>query len=103
MGDFKIFKTSEFEEWLESQNPKIVVIVTARLDLMSRGHLGNHKRFDGLIELRWINGIRVYSFSWGKEIFIALIGGNKNGQDRDIKKAKKIRNEIFEGTRGIHK
>lgn len=40
---------------------------------------------------------------WGDAIVIALNGGNKNDQDRDIKKAKKIRNEILEGARSILK
>ena len=78
-------------------------MVTARLDLLSLGHLGNHKRFEGLIELKWKNGTRVYSFMWGDAIVVALNGGNKNGQSRDIEKAKKIRNEILEGTRSIQK
>jgi putative component of toxin-antitoxin plasmid stabilization module len=43
----------------------------------------------GLIELKWLNGIRVYTFMWGTAIVVALHGGNKNGQSRDIKKSKK--------------
>ena len=57
----------------------------------------------GLIELRWLNGIRVYSFLWGDSVIIALYGGNKNGQDKDIRKAKKIRDEVLEGTRTFFK
>lgn len=67
------------------------------------GHWGDHKRFEGLIELRWRNGIRAYSFMWGDSVVIALYGGNKNGQDRDIKKAKKIRDEVLEGVRTVQK
>jgi putative addiction module killer protein len=100
---FDIFKTGEFEAWLEEQQPKTRTIVKSRLDLISLGHFGNHKRFEGLIELRWLNGIRVYSFMWGNAVVVALYGGNKNGQSRDIKKAKKIRDEVLEGTRALHK
>lgn len=71
--------------------------------MLTLGHFSDHKRFEGLIELRWKNGIRVYSFIWGDAIVIALNGGNKNGQDRDINRAKKIRNEILEGARPIQK
>jgi putative addiction module killer protein len=78
-------------------------MIKARLDLVSIGHLGNHKRFEGLIELKWLNGTRVYSFMWGAAIVVALYGGNKNAQGRDIKKAKKIRDEVLEGTRTLHK
>ncbi len=100
---YDVLKTEEFIEWLEEQTPKIRTIVKARLDLVSLGHFGNHKRFEGLLELRWLNGIRLYSFLWGQSVVVALYGGNKNGQDKDIKKAKKIRDEVLEGTRAFRK
>tara|TARA_Y100001935_G_C17300096_1_gene508697 strand:+ start:2451 stop:2720 length:270 start_codon:yes stop_codon:yes gene_type:complete len=77
--------------------------LVARLDLLSIGHFGDHKRFDGLIELRWKNGTRVSTFMWGEAIVVALNGGNKNAQQKDINRAKKIRNEILEGSRTIQK
>jgi putative addiction module killer protein len=98
---FKVLKTTEFDVWLEKQAPKTRTIIKSRLDLISLGHFGVHKRFDGLIELKWLSGIRVYSFMWGNSFVVALYGGNKNGQSRDIKKAKKIRNEVLEGTRSF--
>ncbi len=98
---YSILKTGEFEEWLDHLPPKTKSIVLARLDMVSIGHFGNHKRFEGLLELRWINGTRVYGFFWGAHIVVALYGGNKNGQGHDIKKAKKIREEILDGTRTL--
>lgn len=103
MKQLKVLKTSEFEKWLGKLKPKTRAIVLARLDMISVGPFGDHKRFDGLIELRWKNGTRVYSFMWGEAIVIALNGGNKNAQQKDINKAKKIRNEILEGSRSIQK
>jgi len=100
---YQVLKTGEFEQWLSKQQPKIKTLVTARLDLLSVGHFGDHKRFEGLIELRWKNGIRVYTFMWSNAIVVALNGGNKNAQSKDIKKAVKIRNEIFEGSRSVQK
>ncbi len=100
---YQILKTSEFEKWLTDQQPKLRTQILARLDLVAMGHFGNHKRFEGLIELRWLNGTRVYSFLWGSAIVVALYGGNKNAQNRDIQKAKKIRDEVLEGTRTIRK
>ena len=102
LRDFQVFKTPEFIAWHTKQPPKTKAIITARLDLLSIGHLGNYKKFEGLLELRWKNGMRVYSFMWGNSIVVALYGGNKNGQNNDIKKAKKIRDEVLEGTRSIH-
>lgn len=100
---YEVLKTSEFENWLDSLQDKHRAIIKARLDFVSGGHWGDHKRFEGLIELRWKNGTRVYAFMWGSTIVVAVNGGNKNGQSRDIKKAKKIRDEVLEGTRTIQK
>jgi putative addiction module killer protein len=98
---YTILKTSEFEYWLNKLPPKTRTIILTRLDMVSIGHLGDHKRFEGLLELRWKNGNRVYGFYWGSSIVVAVYGGNKNGQDRDIKKAKKIRDEVLDGTRTV--
>ena len=84
-------KMDEFEGRLP---PKQRVIVLARLDMIAIGHFGDHKRFEGLLEFRWKNGTRVYGFFWGSTVVVALYGGSKHGQDRDIKKAKRIREGI---------
>ena len=52
MKQLQILKTPEFIAWLNKQAPKSKVIVTARLDMLAVGHFGDHKRFEGLIELR---------------------------------------------------
>ncbi|MEO5970628.1 MAG: type II toxin-antitoxin system RelE/ParE family toxin [Bdellovibrionia bacterium] len=101
MTGHTILKTAEFEHWLDKLPPKTRIIVLTRLDMLSIGHLGDHKRFEGLLELHWKNGTRVYGFYWGSSIVVAVYGGNKNGQDRDIKKAKKIRDEVLDGTRTV--
>lgn len=49
----EVLRTNEFDKWLSKQPPKTRAIIIARLDLLSLGHFGDHKRFDGLIELRW--------------------------------------------------
>ena len=48
----EVLKTAEFEDWLNDQQPKLRTMILARLDLVSIGHFDNHKRFEGLIELR---------------------------------------------------
>ena len=94
---FDIFKTAEFDAWLGSQQLRTQTLIESRLDLISIGHFGDHKRFSELIEFRWKNGIRIYSFIWKKTVVVALNGGNKNGQSRDIKKAQKIKDKIVDG------
>ena len=103
VAEVQVFTTDEFDKWLVKQSPKTRVMVQARLDFVSLGHFGNHKRFHGLIELRWVNGTRVYAFHWGQAIVVALVGGNKHAQDKDIRKAQKIRDEILEGARTVRK
>ncbi|MBC7711862.1 MAG: type II toxin-antitoxin system RelE/ParE family toxin [Rhizobacter sp.] len=97
----QVLKTFEFLKWFYKQPPKTQVIIISRLDMLSIGHFGDYKKFEGLIELRWKNGIRIYLFSRNKTLIVALNGGNKNGQNYDIKKAKKIRQEIISGARSI--
>ena len=103
VAKYSILKTTEFESWLNELSNKTRTIVLARLDMLSMGHFGDCKRFEGLLELRWKNGTRIYGFLWGTSIVVAVYGGNKNGQNRDIKKAKKIRDEVLEGTRTVYK
>ena len=101
MRRLRILKTFEFEDWLSKLQKKRRAIVQARLDLLSVGHYGNCKRFAGLVELRWRNGTRVYVFEWEGAVVVALNGGGKNGQKKDIDKAKKIREEILDGARTV--
>jgi putative addiction module killer protein len=45
---------------------------------------------DGILELKWKNGRRVYYATIPEKKILLLLGGNKNGQDKDIRQAKKI-------------
>lgn len=46
-----------------------------------------------MCELRWKNGRRVYYAEIPEKQIILLLGGNKNGQDKDIRRAKRIFNK----------
>lgn len=55
---------------------------------------------DFLSELKWVNGRRVYYAIMeddSGELTLVILGGNKNGQDSDIKKARKILKKYIEG------
>ena len=57
------------------------------------GYFGDHKEVDEKIdiwELKWKNGRRVYYAYIPEEKILLLLGGNKNGQSKDIAKAKRI-------------
>ena len=95
--NFEIIKTAEFEEWFDDQSMKTKVIIDSRLQRIALdGHFGTINTFEELIELKWTSGMRVYTHRYGARMLIILLGGNKNGQDRDIRKAKKILAQILE-------
>lgn len=58
--------------------------------------MGDVKYFDGIGELRldFEPGYRLYFVKRGNEVIILLCGGDKSGQDRDIKKAIQMAKEL---------
>ena len=96
-NSIEILKTTEFKQWFSSQPEKTRLIVNARLQRIELdGHFGTINVFDNLIELKWKSGLRVYTHRFGNRLLIVLLGGNKNGQGRDIRQAKKILKNIQE-------
>ena len=83
-------------------NLKSGLITRQRIDarlkhITSNGYFGDHKMLaEGLLELRWRNGRRVYYSIIEKiglksnEFVLILLGGLKNEQKKDIQKAKRI-------------
>lgn len=89
---FKFYKTHEYQEWLEQETYKSQVQIADRLSkIQTEGYFGDHKYLsDNIWELKWINGRRLYYAYFAEINIILLLGGNKNGQNKDITKAKKI-------------
>ena len=90
----RLIFTHEFSKWLGEQPKQIQHWIEARLHRIAVNHWGDTKYFDGIIELRWRNGLRIYARRMSKEILILLYGGTKSGQEKDIKKAKRIAKKI---------
>jgi putative addiction module killer protein len=94
----KTFRSNEFAKWLNSQPAKSRVQIEARLlRVEEHGHLGTHKYLVGhLWELKFNNGNRIYYTikKIGTETMFLILGGNKNGQQKDINKAAKVAEEI---------
>lgn len=90
-----IYNSEDYDEWLEAQPAKSQIQVRARISrIQEYGHFGDHKDVeDNVWELRWDNGRRVYYAHIPEKKILLLLGGNKNGQSKDIKKAKKILSE----------
>jgi putative addiction module killer protein len=92
-----------FREWLESvQDATAVAAIRARLDRLGSGLLGDCRSVgDGVTELR-IDvgpGYRLFLARPGGNLIIVLCGGDKRAQDKDIKRAKRFRNDYEARTR----
>jgi putative addiction module killer protein len=93
----RIYRTDEFIAWYSEQPFRVQTHIEARLErIESEGYFGVSNRFDGLIELKWGSGLRIYTHLMSDRLLLVLLGGNKNGQDKDIQRAKKILKRVLE-------
>lgn len=80
-------------EWLRSLKDKnSQALIFQRLQRIKLGHFGDCKPLDnGLWEFRIHSGAgyRIYYYRIGKRIILLLCGGDKGGQNKDIKLALK--------------
>ncbi len=87
-----IRKTEVFEKWLDSlRDIQARARIMARIERLASGNPGDVKSAGhGISELRidWGPGYRVYFVQHGREIIILLAGGTKRTQQRDIKTAQ---------------
>lgn len=89
--------TSAFSEWLDDlKDHKAAALVAARIEHLGYGLIGDAKVFEGIGELRidYGPGYRIYFCRRGGTLYILLCGGTKRTQDRDIKRARKMAQEI---------
>jgi putative addiction module killer protein len=86
----QVLRSKEFENWLTSQSEKLKALVEVRVFRIEHyDHFGDAKHLgEGLSELRWKNGLRVYFVRTGTRVVLLLHGGGKNDQKSDIKKAR---------------
>lgn len=100
---YKLHMTSEvrlapeFSDWLDGlKDHKAAALVSARIERLGYGLIGDVKVFDGIGELRidYGPGYQVYFCRRGAVVYILLCGGTKRTQDRDIKRARKMAQEI---------
>lgn len=92
MKYYTIYNAPEYDDWLTGQPAKSQVQIRQRLShIQDEGYFGDCKDVeDSVWELRWKNGRRVYYAYIPERKILLLLGGNKNGQDKDIRQAKKI-------------
>ena len=89
---YQIFRIPEFRDWFNEQTEKARVQIDDRLSkIQDEGYFGDHKSVtadDEVWELKWKNGRLVYFTFIPENKILVLLGGNKNGQDKDIRSAK---------------
>lgn len=91
---YRLEKTKLCHRWYEALTVKIQAQVESRLlKITTDEHFGHVRQLDkSLAEIKFNNGNRIYFTVKrdGEKTIILLLGGNKNGQDKDIKKAKSL-------------
>ena len=100
---YTIIFSSAYEEWFFNQPEKYKAHIAGKLDnIKYKDHFGDHKLIDStnnLWKLRWRNGRRMYFVYLSKQEILLLLGGNKNGQSQNIKKAKNILKTWYSSSR----
>ena len=78
-----------FDEWFNSLDKTIKAKVLVRLERLKIGLLGDYRNLkNGVTELKFKSGERIYIYSEQNSILILLItAGNKQRQNKDIEKA----------------
>ncbi|MEW6557123.1 MAG: type II toxin-antitoxin system RelE/ParE family toxin [Elusimicrobiota bacterium] len=89
-----LYKTSDNREpvidWLLSLKDRTTrERIQARIRRIEQGNFGDHKRFSGIIEIRFHfgKGYRLYCGEDGNIIVVLLFGGDKSSQSKGIEKA----------------
>ena len=89
---YTIYQTPEYYEWFNEETFRSQSQILDRLDrIKESGYFGNHKYLEDYIwEIKFNDGRRIYYVYFKEEQILLLLGGNKNGQSKDITKAKNI-------------
>ena len=91
---YQISKTATFDKWFRAlRDKKALRAIVARPDRFAAGNPGDVKSAgDGVCEMRIFTGkgYRLYFTLRGRELVILLCGGDKGSQQRDIRMAKDL-------------
>ena len=104
---YKLKCTLEFQNWIAKQDRSLSLRIDQRIQRLVSGNPGLHRHFNGLFEIKWrtgaIGSFRLYCAKI--DGVTILLGGHKDSQEKDIKKARlllkgvkngKIRTQVYE-------
>ena len=95
---FEVRQTQEFSKWLlKLQDRAARARIELRIRRLGLGLMGDVKPVgEGVSELRidYGPGYRVYFCQQDQVVVILLVGGDKRTQDRDIKTAQKLAQDL---------
>lgn len=96
----QVQQTEAFAKWFSGLRDRVG---RARIDIrirrLSLGNAGDAKPVgNGVSELRVDHGpgYRIYFIQRGEVVIVLLAGGNKSSQDKDIRNAKALANDLKE-------
>jgi putative addiction module killer protein len=97
---FTIRRTRDYADWIKTlKDFRAQARIADRIDRLAAGNPGDVKPMgEGVSELR-INygpGYRVYFVRDGSIVYVLLCGGDKSTQDKDIRLAKKLAQQLKE-------
>lgn len=94
----EVRQTQVFRSWFaDLRDRRARAKIAARLRRLSIGHLGDAKSVGGGVsELRvdFGPGYRLYYTRRGETLIVLLCGGDKSSQERDIRAARKLAEEV---------
>lgn len=96
--NYEIRQTKKFSKWFKNLKDSIAKIAIARrIVRMEEGNFGDSKSIgDKVFKLRIDvgKGYRIYFTNKNCKIVFLLVGGDKSTQDKDIRTAKKMAEEV---------
>jgi putative addiction module killer protein len=97
---FTIRRTRDYADWIKTlKDFRAQARIADRIDRLAAGNPGDVKPVgEGVSELR-VNygpGYRVYFVRDGSVVYVLLCGGDKSTQDKDIRLAKKLAQQMKE-------
>ncbi len=95
---FSVRLTEHFQEWLDGlKDRRAQIRIVARLRLAEAGNLGDWKPVGGEISEMRVDvgaGYRLYFTRHASVIIVILAGGSKSTQSADIKRARRILEQL---------